>query len=732
MPTLLRMLVSPASAAALALALALPAGAQTRRDPRAQLAVAESALAHGEMDRAVDLARAYTAHHQDDWRGWFVQGEATLRRGGSDNAYRVAAIIAYRHATRLAPERVEVWDGYGRAGLELGNADGELILHEAYEKVLALDPLFPGALENWRKAFRDGSDRERLRGILTRHDSIPEVRARIAELLIEDEQYAAANWMLDSLLDSDPRHPEWLALRGQSALEAGDTLIGSFLYGRALVNADRPGGQLLWQQAIGVATPGEIRAWDAGIPDSLRSGFLRSFWARRNPDLFAGINQRVAEHFARLRVARKLFRSTHPIAGYRIRKTTRALWAPPTPGEELFYIRCEAQQYPGGPMRAAERVRIPLAMEPLLLDPSIRASWGGALVPRGDMFLDPGQAALLVVPYNRDIRDIDTTAAAIGYNLRTGLDDRGLTYLRFGPPRRRLVGSGNAIAGACHAFGRDRDLEHWDYDDIGTVRFFRVAGELAYRPMNDEMFDATKAAMTRNATSIPAPLSFGVWAAQFADTLPGAIDVVVVTTRGFVAAQLDGPVGEAGPAQEDSGGVVVLRASPGPYALVANAKLADTLGRQSLRLAVRALGGEPGLSDMLLAPAWRDTAATRGAMLARLQRDLTFAPGTTLRAYAEVYGLPAAADGTVGYRASYQIHRSGNPARDAQADSLPGGVRLAFQRLRPASGRRIVEWLDITPAQVPPGRYLLRLEVRTPDGKQVIGRTQIAFEIRGE
>ena len=176
MPTLLRMLVSPASAAALALALALPAGAQTRRDPRAQLAVAESALAHGEMDRAVDLARAYTAHHQDDWRGWFVQGEATLRRGGSDNAYRVAAIIAYRHATRLAPERVEVWDGYGRAGLELGNADGELILHEAYEKVLALDPLFPGALENWRKAFRDGSDRERLRGILTRHDSIPEVR----------------------------------------------------------------------------------------------------------------------------------------------------------------------------------------------------------------------------------------------------------------------------------------------------------------------------------------------------------------------------------------------------------------------------------------------------------------------------------------------------------------------------------------------------------------------------
>ncbi len=234
--------------------------------------------------------------------------------------------------------------------------------------------------------------------------------------------------------------------------------------------------------------------------------------------------------------------------------------------------------------------------------------------------------------------------------------------------------------------------------------------------MNEPQFEAMEQAMTRNATSIPAPLSFGVWTAQFAARDSGVTDVVVVTTRGAVAAQLDGPVGEAGPARRDSSGVVALEAQPGWYALVADAKVGDSLGRQGLRISVHALGDDWGVSDLLLAPAWRDTATTRTAMLARLQRDLTFGPGTTLRAYAEVYGLRPSADGDVRYRASYQIYRTGDVARDAEQAELPGGVRLAFERQAPSTGGAVAEWLDITPAQVPPGRYLLRLEVRTADG----------------
>ncbi len=723
-------------AAALLLAGARPASAQ--RDAAAQLAVAESALARGQMDRAVDLAREYTSHHSDDWRGWFLQGEATLRRGGASNAHRVAAIIAFRHATRLAPERPEVWDGYGRAGLELGNADGELILHEAYERVLALDPLYPTAFENWLKAYRAESDRERLRRILAQHDSIPEVRARIAQLLIEDERYAAADTVLDALLALDGKEPAWLALRGQSALEKGDTVTGSALYEQALAYAGRAGGELLWQQAIGIATPAEIRAWEAGIPAEQRSGFLRSFWARRNPDLFAGINRRIAEHFARLRVVRKQFQATHPLAGYKNRSLTRALAARASVGEQIFYLRCEAGEV--GPMHATDQARVTSRMEDLLADPLIWNSWRHGIQPPGEFFIDlqKYRVGLLDVPYGPDIRDIDTTAAALGYNLRTGLDDRGLTYLRFGPPRQRIVGSLNAGDPFCAL----PDLERWQYDDIGTVRFFRpeavnvgalagwaTTGEQVFRPMNETQFKAMEQAMTRNATSIPAPLTFGVWTAQFAGADSGTTDVVVVTTRGAAAAQLVAPAEEEGTPREDSSGVVVLTARKGWYSLVANAKLGDTLGRMSLPFSVLTLGHTWGVSDLLLAPVWTDTVTTRSAMLHRLQRDLTFPAGTTLRAYAEVYGLQTAADSYVSYRASYQIVRSNDLTGDARQAELPGGIRLAFERQQPSEGGPTVEWLDIAPGQIPPGRYLLRLEVREPTGVKVIGRAQIGFEI---
>lgn len=209
-------------------------------------------------------------------------------------------------------------------------------------------------------------------------------------------------------------------------------------------------------------------------------------------------------------------------------------------------------------------------------------------------------------------------------------------------------------------------------------------------------------------------------------------DVVVVTTRGAAAAQLVAPAGDAGPPRKDTSGVVVLQARPGWYALVANAKVADTLGRQSERLRVFSLGEDWSVSDLLLAPAWPDTFTTRSQMLERVQRDLTFVPGTTLRAYAEIYGARPEADGEVRYRASYQIYPTGNVARDAQREDLPGGVRLAFERHQRAAGVRVTEWLNIAPDQVPPGRYLLRLEVMTPDGVQVIGRAQIGFEIGGK
>ncbi len=642
-----------------------------------------------------------------------------------------------------------MWDRYGFAGLELAGANGEVIIHEACEKILAVDPFYPDAWERWLLPWRDGSIRERMRRILARNDSIPEVRARVAQLFIEDERYADANLILDSLVALDSLNPGWLALRAQSAFESANTATGTALYARAIAHADRDGADRLWQQAVGIATPNEIRQWEAPLPRAQRPGFLRSFWARRDPDLFAGTNQRLAEHFARLREARKRFRSTFPLSGYKNRPGQRALALRPSQGEQLFYQRCEAREFPGGPARLADQARtgapapdpMDLVRKPApngngVYPTTIFTSSALPVIPAPGAIPQGIGMSLPDMPYTRDLRDVDTTAAAMGYNLRTGLDDRGITYLRFGAPRKRIIGSTNNVDPFCQL----PDLERWVYDDIGTVRFFRPeaiavggragwgsTGEQVFRPMADRQFEAMETALTKNATSVPAPLSFGVWIARFVGRDP-LVDMVVVTTRGTAAAQL-ASAAEAGPTEQDPTGIVLLHARPGRYALNTNAMVGDSLGRQSILLTIHPLGREPGLSDLLLAAAWRDTLVTRPAMLHRLQRDLVFS-GATLRAYSEVYGLKPAADGHVRYRASYQVYPTRRIAEDAREEELPGGTRYTFDRVRTSAGGPVAEWLDIAPEQLPAGRYLLRLEILEPRRLEVIGRAQIGFDIQ--
>jgi hypothetical protein len=62
-------------------------------------------------------------------------------------------------------------------------------------------------------------------------------------------------------------------------------------------------------------------------------------------------------------------------------------------------------------------------------------------------------------------------------------------------------------------------------------------------------------------------------------------------------------------------------------------------------------------------------------------------------------------------------------------DSLPNGRVISFDRERPARGRTTVEWVDLSPELVRPGRYLLRVTVSDADAR-VIGRGQVGFEMR--
>jgi cytochrome c-type biogenesis protein CcmH/NrfG len=748
--------------ALLALLLCAAPGAARGQDSLpAALAQAQALMAAGRIDEAIHAADVYTQHHGRDVRGFLTLGDAYMLKMPSGR-YRAAR--AYEQAQQLAPRDPLPPFKIAQAGLRLGGDDGESMALRGLERVLELDPFYPEAWDDWLTLFRNTGSRGRMRRRLAPFAANPVIKSRIALLDIEDEHYADADRLLDSALATDSANPAWLALRAQSAFEAGDTLTGWTFYRRALAHADRDSTDVLWHQVVGIAWPYEVQLWAAGVAPAKKGAWLESFWARRNPDLFAGVNHRVAEHFARLRYARKHYALLHPLISYYHSQIARAMNLEPSAGEREYYQRCEMYEVMPAPHLHPPYAGMECGVDEGCVARSMGVPTPGVSEPsdRANILLDPwsiltsaernqvdglarnlgkaspipaGLAQALFSPLNLDLRSIDSVAARVGYNLATGLDDRGVMYLRFGPPDRQYVGGRNTANPECSI----PDVERWGYDLYGEVRFARPSAfsrgertvpDMVFRAMNQQQFATVRTGLTRDDSSEPAPLEFGIWTAQFADTAaPGRTDVVVVSTRGEVAASLDA-VARPGTPRIGATGVVTVPSVPGPRVLVAQARDSGVLGRQTLALTVRDFTPQPAVSGLLLAPAWAGPTPDRATMLAHLQHTLLFPAGSTVRAYAEVYGLREEA-GAVRYEAAYELLRSDHPERDIGRATWPGATRLEFRRERPAAASGTeVETLDIVPAQVPPGKYLLRVSITDLVTGRSAGHGSIAFVVR--
>ncbi len=626
------------------LALALTAGTALAQDTIPEpLRQARALIAAGKIDDAIRLADRYTRDHPRDETGFLVLGDAWFKQMPIG---RFKAAQAYQKAESLAPRDPAPPFRYASVGLWLAGDDGEMMAGAGLQRVLELDPLYPDAWDDWLTLFRNAGARRRMSNLLQPFAANPLIRSRLALLAIEDERYDRANELLDSALAVDSTNTAWLALRAQSAFEAGDTTAGWEFYGRALAYADLDSTDALWRQVIGIARPFEVKLWEAGIAPGRKESWLESFWARRNPNLFAGVNQRVAEHFARLRYARKHYPLLHPMVSYQRSEIARAMNMEPSTGEREYYERCEMYEVllpahlhvvHGGPgadvivgmplpgvSSAGDRARMGMADGQELLTADEQAQLGALAHNIGQYSpVTPGLAQSLFAPLNLDLRGMDSVAARIGYNLATGLDDRGIMYLRFGPPDALAVGGKNDADPRCSV----PDIERWRYAGLGEVRFARPSAfskgertvpDMVFRAMNEEQFAAAQTGLTKDATSEAAPLEFGIWTAQFADRAETATtDLVVVSTRGAVAASLEALTGP-GAIWISHSGAVTVPDYPGRYVLVAQAQDSGSLGRQTLAVKLRAFTSAPVVSDLLLAPTWdAPNARPRGDAAAR-------------------------------------------------------------------------------------------------------------------
>ncbi len=365
----------------------------------------------------------------------------------------------------------------------------------------------------------------RMRAILAAHDTVPQVRFRIAQLLLEDERYGEADTILDDLLSVDSASTCWLTVRAQSAYENGDAVRGASFYRRSLAHA-AAGGECLWSQVRAIASASEARSW-ATVPPEARSKFLEEFWARRNPDLFQATNGRVLEHFRRLRIARREYPLLHPLGMYHRTREGFSLEAAPSIAEQIFYQRCEARAYPHAPVQARDRARTPLpdiASSPAEANGLEEQSKQGISAP-GTLYLDPEFVRLISIPQSQDLRDLDTGVTQVSLGESAGLDDRGLTFVRYGAPADIAFGADNVEDHFCQL---PNDLQRWTYRGVGTLRFFRPnvlfaglqggvrsTGDMVFRPMAAGQFEATSVVLTKDRTSVEAPLAFGFWVAQF-------------------------------------------------------------------------------------------------------------------------------------------------------------------------------------------------------------------------
>jgi hypothetical protein len=464
------------------------------------------------------------------------------------------------------------------------------------------------------------------------------------------------------------------ALLAQLLYETGRDSEAEPVYAAAIASAAADTGSYLWRQVRSIASPEERRAWEGTEPAG-RASFLRRFWAYRKPDLTARLNERVGEHFRRVRIARRRYSLLHPNSLYHHSRRWRT-WT------SMF----------GGPGGSGfDQVRLKVSAEP-----------------------PPDVPESLV----RTVRGADADDGDRTWNLEDNLDDRGRIYVRYGPPEDMRTWN--------------LDAETWRYRVPGgefQVTFARhtgaydLSGDAVVFPFVRGEVASARYLLATDRAAAPATLSFGFWSAAFRGASQWQTEIWLFADSVRTTAVLIDGDGREVARDSATNGPLLLAAEPGRYILALDAERGGQRGRYRGTVPLPPFTGEIlAVSGMLLSA--RRVPANRSEMARAAPARLRVPAAQPLRFYVELYGLAATA-GASRYEASYVFERIGGPAeRDGRRRTAIG-----FQREGPA--RRVtVESLVIDPGRLSRGSYRMRLEVHDAiAGSRVVSRT-LEFELR--
>ncbi len=689
-PLLLAVLFLPAAPHRVGAASVQPPQEPSRLDALIDSAMA--ALERDQLEHARDLAdRAL------DWAP--RDPEALIARGRVYLAWprigRFQALRLFREAARLSPEDPEPHYWIGRTGIALMHDDGEAIARRGLERALALDPLYGDAWELWRRLYLSPEDRAEMVERFRPHDDELRVRARIGQLWVENGECDVADSLLTTL-ERQLEDPRWPAWRAECAFLSGHDGQGAAHYERAMARAADDTIGALWAQVASIARPDERATYQLLSPEA-RPEFYRAFWRVRDPNVRTAVNERMGEHFRRRAEARDRFRLLHPLSLYHYSHEYRFMVSRVSSAERERYAAAQLER--GAQIAEALSQSGPLAASERLL---------AAL--RGDT-LDPELERLLELDVGfrePDLTGISPDILPLGRNLPDMIDDRGLAFIRHGPPERFDF--------------KTLDVEQWAYESTPPLRLrFDKSWnypdpplpDMLFRPLTAEQARSVAVAMTSDRSSLSAPLQFGFWFARFRNPdHPLRTDLLVFPEAGVEATGVlwDGAGRELGRA-DASDGWLELTSPPGSLVLALDAERSDSLGRFRGVVSLPDFSGDSlTLSDVLVSSAVDARDVDRETAADLSLPSLAVSANEPFLVYLEVYGLEAR-DGLRQFEVTYEFEQ-----RRGWLSRLLGGERriaLRFERTVAAGSDGVtVEAVRVDAGEFAPGRYRLRVTVR--------------------
>ncbi len=631
---------------------------------------AEALLVQGQLKEARSILEHHLRVRPDDSRALTLLGRVYL---DWPVVGRWRSLQLLRTAASRAPADPEPWYWKIRVGKFLGSADGEALMRRGIRGVLQRNPEYRDVWAYWEEVYHNRKHLREVAALLERHGDHPKAVVRRALLLTEAGEYDAVETQLASLVAAGRENGTVWAVRAQAALEAGQRDRGLRYYEQALTQSATDSLELLWRQVAPIAWPYENSLYATTRPRE-REAFFRTFWARREPDLLTDANDRIVEHFQRLRHARSHYRLLHP--------------------QSRFHYSVERRT-----IMTSESRRVLEAVQGFGLVVGI--------IPGRSRFDDEIQAAGLGV----DVRDLPEPDSVTRYR-RYGFDGRGLIYLRFGEPTRRLID---------HA----ADVEAWDYDvggSRGRLVFARASagggGDMILYPTQYAELRNSVVMLERDATSLIADLDVHAWAAFFRGAQPGEQAVYIgVEADTSAAATWDAKWGEVQRVQGPAPHVLMLPA--GPYTLGVDTRQDDGRGRLRSEITVPNFWrGTLALSSLIVGVA-ADTAFSRDDVARSMPGNRRFAAGNPLALYTEIYGLAIDRGGM----SHYQVQYSFEPVDGQQLFSL------SFDRATQGADM-VPERIVLQPGRLPAGRYQLRLTVQDGVRPRLVQSTIVPFEVR--